>query len=154
MGKPQATIDRAIALRTRADLVASAVEGVGATTWIVKDPLTLEHFQFSAEEYGLVEWLREPVSIAELQRLFQRRFAPQTITATAIWEFLSRLHAAGLLISDATGQGHELLERRKRRRFARQHIRGRDCWGFGFGALIRTDSCRPCRRDVAGCFRR
>jgi putative peptide zinc metalloprotease protein len=114
MGKPQATVDRAIVLRTRADLVASAVEGVGATTWIVKDPLTLEHFQFSAEEYGLVEWLREPVSIAELQRLFQRRFAPQTITVTAIWEFLSRLHAAGLLISDATGQGYELLERRKR----------------------------------------
>src|SRR6478752_2609414 len=114
MSKPQATIDRTVSLRTRADLVASAVEGVGATTWIVKDPLTLEHFQFSAEEYGLIEWLREPVSIAELQRLFQRRFAPQTITPTAIWDFLSRLHASGLLISDASGQGHELLERQER----------------------------------------
>src|SRR4051812_32103367 len=114
MSKPQATIERTVSLRTRADLVASAVEGVGATTWIVKDPLTLEHFQFSAEEYGLIEWLREPVSIAELQRLFQRRFAPQIITPTAILDFLSRLHASGLLISDASGQGHELLERRKR----------------------------------------
>src|SRR3954464_8166060 len=114
MGKPQASIDRSVALRTRADLLASAVESVGTTTWIVKDPLTLEHFQFSAEEYALVEWLREPVSIAELQRLFQRRFAPQTITPTTIWDFLSRLHAAGLLISDSAGQGYELLERRNR----------------------------------------
>ena len=32
---------------------------MGATTWIVKDPLTLEHFQFSAEEYALLDWLRE-----------------------------------------------------------------------------------------------
>src|SRR6201999_2488076 len=107
MPKPQASIEREMALRTRADLVSTAVESAGATTWVVKDPLTLEHFQFSAEEYALVEWLREPVSIAELQRLFQRRFAPQTITPTTIWEFLSRLHAAGLLISDSTGQGHE-----------------------------------------------
>lgn len=117
MTKPLAAIDRSIALRTRADLVASPVESVGSTTWIVKDPLTLEHFQFSAEEYAIVEWLREPVSIAELQRSFQRRFAPQTVTPTAIWEFLSRLHAAGLLISDSTGQGHELLERRRREQF-------------------------------------
>ncbi len=106
-----------MALRTRADLVSTAVESVGATTWIVKDPLTLEHFQFSAEEYALLEWLREPVSIAELQRLFQRRFAPQTITPTTVWDFLSKLHAAGLLISDSPGQGHELLERRKREQF-------------------------------------
>ena len=79
------------------------------TSWVVKDPLTLEHFQFSTEEYALLDWLREPVTIAELQRRFQRQFSPQTITPDTIWDFISRLHASGLLVSDVPGQGHELL---------------------------------------------
>ena len=103
MSKPLSSIDRPLALRLRPDLVAAPVEMSGATTWVVKDPLTLEHFQFSAEEYALMDWLRQPVSIAELQRLFGRTFPPQTISPQAVWDFLSRLHDAGLVISDATG---------------------------------------------------
>jgi putative peptide zinc metalloprotease protein len=114
-----ASIDRPSGLRLRADLLASRVESASATTWIVKDPLTLEHFQFSAEEYALVDWLREPITIAELQRKFQRRFAPQTITPTVIWEFMSRLHKSGLLMSESLGQGKQLLERRDRERMQR-----------------------------------
>lgn len=106
--------DRPTSLRLRADLLATRVESAGGVSWIVKDPLTLEQFQFSAEEYALLDWLREPVTLAELQWLFQREFSPQTITPTRIWEFISRLHSAGMLMSDATGQGHELLERRER----------------------------------------
>lgn len=110
----ESSVDRCLSLRLRADLLATRVESVGGISWIVKDPLTLEHFQFTAEEYALLDWLREPVTLAELQRLFQRDFSPQTITPTKIWEFISRLHTAGLLVSDATGQGRELLERRER----------------------------------------
>ncbi len=114
MKTPLSSIDRPTALRVRADLLATPVESAGAMTWIVKDPLTLEHFQFSAEEYALLDWLREPVKIAELQRLFQRKFSPQTITPQTIWDFLSRLHGTGLLVSDSVGQGRELLARRER----------------------------------------
>jgi putative peptide zinc metalloprotease protein len=85
----------------------------------VKDPLTLEYFQFSTEEYALLDWLRKPTSIAELQRLFQRRFSPQAITPQSIWDFLSRLHEAGLVVGDAAGQGHELFERLKREQVRR-----------------------------------
>ena len=74
MSKPLASIDRPTLLRLRPDLLATPVEMSGATTWVVKDPLTLEHFQFSAEEYALMDWLREPVTIAELQRLFHASF--------------------------------------------------------------------------------
>jgi putative peptide zinc metalloprotease protein len=101
-------------MRLRADLLVSEVEWSGSTTWIVKDPLTVEHFQFSAEEYALMEWMRERVTIAELQRRFNRRFSPQTIKPDVIWDFLSRLHTAGLTISDSAGQGSELLLRRDR----------------------------------------
>ncbi|MEX2307118.1 MAG: HlyD family efflux transporter periplasmic adaptor subunit [Pirellulales bacterium] len=116
MSKPLASIDRPLALRLRPDLQPLPVEMSGATTWIVKDPVTLEHFQFSAAEYALMDRLRRPVSIAELQRWFEREFAPRTITPQAVWEFLSRLHEAGLVISDAPGQGQELSARMRRER--------------------------------------
>ena len=116
MPKPIASIDRPLNLRLRPDLVAVEVEIAGARTWILKDPMTLEHFQFTAEEYALIDWLREPVSIAELQRRFSHEFAPQKITAEAVWQFLSRLHQAGLLVSDGARQGQELLDRMRRDR--------------------------------------
>lgn len=128
MSSPLASIDRPTLLLTRRDLLATPVESVGATTWIVKDPLTLEHFQFSAEEYALVEWSREPVTIAELQRRFQRKFSPQTITPQAIWDFLSRLHASGLVVGNSRGQGQELLARRDRDLVKR--------WAFSWSGLL------------------
>src|SRR5215213_1368574 len=114
-----ASIDRSVGMRLRADLLLTEVELSGSTTWIVRDPLTLEHFQFSAEEFALMDWMRERVTIAELQRRFHRRFSPQTIKPEVIWEFLSRLHTAGLTISDSIGQGAELLLRRDRERARR-----------------------------------
>jgi len=116
MSKQPSSIDRPLALRLRADLQAVLVEMSGSSTWIIKDPVTLEHFQFSAAEYALMDRLRRPASIGGLQRLFERKFAPQTITPQAVWDFLSRLHDAGLLISESSGQGHELLARMRRER--------------------------------------
>jgi putative peptide zinc metalloprotease protein len=115
----EASLHRPLALRLRPDLVATPVETAGALTWIVKNPLTLEHFQFSAEEYALMNWLRHPVSIAELQRRFARTFPPQTIAPEAIWDFLGRLHEAGLVMSEAAGQGEELFDRMRRERTRR-----------------------------------
>jgi putative peptide zinc metalloprotease protein len=128
MPKPQSSIDRPLALRLRPELVAVRVEMSGATTWLVKDPVTLEHFQFTAEEYALMDWLREPVSIAELRRLFARRFPPQTISPQSVWEFLCRLHDAGLLISEGAGQGRELLARARREQTRR--------WALAWTSLL------------------
>ena len=119
MSKPIASVDRPLALRLRPDLIAAPVEMTGVTTWVVKDPVTLEHFQFSAEEYALLDWLRQPASIAQLQRQFADEFAPQTISPQGVWDFLSRLHGAGLLVGDAPGQGHELLARMRKERARR-----------------------------------
>jgi putative peptide zinc metalloprotease protein len=119
MTKPLSSTDRPLALRLRPDLQAVAVEMSGTTTWVMKDPVTLEHFQFSDEEYALANLLRQPMSIGELQRAFARLFPPQTITPQGVWDFLSRLHSAGLLVGDAAGQGHELLARMRRERTQR-----------------------------------
>jgi putative peptide zinc metalloprotease protein len=128
MSKPVSSIDRPLMLRLRPDVVTVPVEMAGARTWVVQDPLTLEHFQFSAEEYALLDMLRQPVSLAELQRAFGRQFPPQTITPQSIWGFLSRLHEAGLLISDAAGQGRELAERTQKERLRQ--------WAFAWTRML------------------
>jgi putative peptide zinc metalloprotease protein len=109
--------DRLLALRLRPDLVAMPVEMAGAATWVIHDPLTLEHFHFSAEEHALLEMLRRRVSLAEMSRRFAQQFPPRTIDESEIWSFLSRLHEAGLLMSDAPGQGDELLQRHRHEQF-------------------------------------
>lgn len=128
MSKPLSSIDRPLQLRLRPDLVAVPVEMAGARTWVVQDPLTLEHFHFSAEEFALLDMLRQPVSLTGLQREFARQFPPQTITPQSVWGFLSRLHEAGLLISDVEGQGRELAERANKARLRE--------WAFGWTRVL------------------
>jgi putative peptide zinc metalloprotease protein len=111
--------NRSLTLRLRPDLVASQVEMSGAPTWVIKDPLTLEHYHFSPEEFALLELLRQPTSLAALKRAYGRCFAPRTITDQEVWTFLSRLHESGLITSDAPGQGDELLRRGRTARLRR-----------------------------------
>jgi putative peptide zinc metalloprotease protein len=127
MTKPLSSNDRPLALRLRPDILATPVAMAGASTWVVTDPLTLEHFHFSAEEHALLEMLRREVSLAEMAREFARQFPPRTITESEFWAFLSRLHEAGLLMSDAAGQGAELLERHRSERLRR--------WSFAWAQL-------------------
>ena len=119
MTRPLSSNDRPLALRLRPDLAATPVAMAGASTWVVTDPLTLEHFHFSAEEHALLEMLRREVSLAEMSREFARQFPPRRITESELWGFLSRLHEAGLLVSDAAGQGEELLQRHRTDRLRR-----------------------------------
>ncbi|MGD9635414.1 MAG: site-2 protease family protein [Pirellulales bacterium] len=119
MSKFVSSTDRILALRLRPDLVAVPVEMAGTASWVVKDPLTLEHFHFSPEEHALLEMLRRRVSLAEMAREFAQNFPPRTITEAEIWSFLSRLHEAGLVTSDAPGQGDELLRRDRKVRLRR-----------------------------------
>jgi putative peptide zinc metalloprotease protein len=128
MFQPVASIDRPLVLRLRPDLVAMPVEQSAERTWVFKDPATLEHFQFSAEECALADWLRQPVSIKELQRRFEAEFAPQTISPEAVRDFLSRLHRAGLLIADGPDQGRELLMQMRRDRARR--------WAMSWSELL------------------
>lgn len=128
MPQPVAAIDRPLSLRLRPDLTAVPVAMAGSSTWVIHDPITLEHFQFSAAEYALLDWLRQPISISGLLRRFAEDFAPQTLTPQAVWDFLGRLHEAGLLVSDGSHQGHELLDRMRRDRMRR--------WAMSWSGLL------------------
>src|SRR5688572_26135227 len=106
---------RTLALRARHDLVARRHFYQGKAWWVVKDPLALAYFRFQDEEYALLRMLDGPVSLAEMQERFERQFPPQKIAVEEIEQFLGSLHKSGLVLSGATGQGHELVRRRAER---------------------------------------
>ena len=111
------TLDRPLRLSARADIIAAAVRVAEGGRWVVTDPVTRAHFELSEEEYALLTWLDNRTSLRELQRRFERRFAPRRIDAAQLWQYLSRLHREGLVARSAAGQGDELWGRdRKRRR--------------------------------------
>jgi putative peptide zinc metalloprotease protein len=93
------------------------VRSGGKRRWVVKDPITLAWFELSEEERVILHMLDGQVSLAELCRRFDRRFAPLVLAPSRLQAFLARLHADGLAIADAPGQAGELLERRLRRRW-------------------------------------
>ena len=110
----QSVADRQLAFRTRGDLQIAPVAYSGQGTYVVKDPLTLELFHLTAAEHFLLEALRSVCSLRDLQKSFQKRFAPRQITLEALQQGLNQLHRLGLLLSHSSGQGEQLRERAKR----------------------------------------
>ncbi len=103
-------------LRARPDVAAAAVRVAGSPRWVVTDPVTLVHYDLSEQEYTLLTALRDGASLRDLQRAFESRFAPRRISLDEVWEFVSRLHRAGLAVATGAGQGAQLLERSGKQR--------------------------------------
>ncbi|MGI9430291.1 MAG: HlyD family efflux transporter periplasmic adaptor subunit [Bythopirellula sp.] len=112
----RAAIDRPLVLRARPDVQLAPVQFSGQTGYVLKDPLTLELFHLTCEEFFLFDKLRQAISLKSLQQAFQQRFAPRQISPQQLQEGVNQLHGQGLLMSEASGQGSELLARAKHRR--------------------------------------
>jgi putative peptide zinc metalloprotease protein len=96
---PQAAIHGQPApVRVRGDLVFAprAAGGRGGVT--VKDPLTLQFFQFGQEEQFVLDRVNGRTSAAEIQTAFARRFAPQRLELEELGRFVGRLLHSGLAI--------------------------------------------------------
>jgi putative peptide zinc metalloprotease protein len=88
---------------------------------VVTDPVSAEAFHLTAEEFMLLEALREPASLRMLQRRLESQFAPRRASITQLQQFVNRLYEQGLLLGENPGQGAELLKRdRERRRLERR----------------------------------
>ena len=111
-----ATVDRPLLLRARSDTQVTPVQFSGQTAFVLKDPLTLEIFHLTAEEFFLFEKLKQPVALKSLQQAFQARFTPRQISSEQLQQGVNQLYRQGLLLSEAAGQGDELRERADRRR--------------------------------------
>jgi len=112
----RSAVDRPLVLRGRADVQAVPVQFSGQTGYVLKDPLTLELFHLTAEEFFLFDQLKQARSLKDLQEAFQERFSPRRITPQQLQQGVNRLHSQGLLFSEAVGQGSELRKRDERRR--------------------------------------
>ncbi|HEY4308869.1 MAG TPA: HlyD family efflux transporter periplasmic adaptor subunit [Pirellulales bacterium] len=100
----------------RSDLVVVPQIAAGRKSWAVKDPVALAYFRLRDEELAVLEMLDGQATPAEIISRFERRFAPRRLTPEALQAFLARLHRDGLVLSDAAGQGEQLLDRSQQAR--------------------------------------
>jgi len=103
---------RPLTLRMRPDLSARRHRYHGRTFWVVKEPVGLNYFRFHDEEYAILCMLDGHSSLDEIKEEFEQQFQPQKIAFTDLLQFVGMLHRSGLVISEATGQGHQLHKRR------------------------------------------
>ncbi len=108
---------RSIGLRKRGDLVVTRQLYQGQAWFVVKDPISLHYFRFRPEEYALLEMLDGSASLDGLKEAFEARFPPRRITLEETARFVATLHRSGLVIGDRPGQGPQLFERRRQRKW-------------------------------------
>jgi putative peptide zinc metalloprotease protein len=101
----------------RPDLSARRHRYHGRTFWVVKEPVGLNYFRFHDEEYAILCMLDGRSSLEEIKDEFELQFQPQKITYADLLQFVGMLHRSGLVISEASGQGHQLRKRRDDKKF-------------------------------------
>ncbi len=82
----------------------------------MKDPVGLQYYRFEEEEYAILQMLDGQSSLDEIGDRFERDFPPQTIRTEELQQFIGMLHRSGLVITDAPGQGQQLVKRRGERK--------------------------------------
>jgi putative peptide zinc metalloprotease protein len=107
---------RPLTLRMRPDLSARRHRYHGRTFWVVKEPVGLNYFRFHDEEYAILCMLDGRCSLDDIKEDFELQFQPQKITYHDLLQFVGMLHRSGLVISEATGQGHQLRMRRDQKK--------------------------------------
>jgi len=108
---------RPLTLRMRPDLNARRHRYHGRTFWVVKEPVGLNYFRFHDEEFAILCMLDGRSSLDDIKEEFETQFTPQKITYHDLLQFVGMLHRSGLVISEVTGQGHQLVKRRNEKKF-------------------------------------
>ncbi|MBL8850651.1 MAG: HlyD family efflux transporter periplasmic adaptor subunit [Planctomycetaceae bacterium] len=115
---------RPLRARMRPDLHWMPQVHGGEVVWVVKDPVALHYLAFGPEEFSLLQLLDGRRTAHEICRAFERQFVPRRLGLPTLGEFVARMHALGMLVSDAPGQGAQVYERgrRKQRRSFAQSL--------------------------------
>jgi putative peptide zinc metalloprotease protein len=106
---------RKLPIRKRPDLRARKHRYQGRIYWVVKDPVGLQYYRFEEEEFAILHMLDGQSSLDDIAERFERDFPPQTIRTEELQQFIGMLHRSGLVITDASGQGRQLVKRRDER---------------------------------------
>jgi len=86
---------------------------------VAKDPVSLKYHRMRPDEYFVLRQLESVSSLKELRERYEGRYAPDRVTEAQLNQLLFRFHQNGLVISDATGQGDRLDDRRRKDRWDR-----------------------------------
>ena len=105
------------------------------TCWSVQDPLALRNYQLRDEEQFVLSQLDGRTSLEEIQARFHTRFMPRRVSAQQLHWFLAMLHREGLVLSDATGQGAQLLQRNVRLRRIQRWARAANLLAIRFRGI-------------------
>lgn len=103
-------------LRSRPDLIVARLGDETGGRYSVKDPISLEYFQFGEREAFLMDQLKTPRSIGDLQREYERRFAPEQISHDQLLAFCTTMHDCSLLVPEGPGQASVRSTRTQGRR--------------------------------------
>src|SRR3972149_211100 len=108
---------RKLPIRKRPDLRARQHRYKGRIYWVVKDPVGLQYYRFEEEEYAILQMLDGESSLDDIAERFERESPPETIRTEGLQQFIGMLHRSGLVITDAAGQGQQLVKRRNERAY-------------------------------------
>ncbi len=100
-----------VKIKMRADLTFDRMTYQGVEYWVVKEPLGQKYYQFPPHVFYLLRQLDGTKSIDQLQDNYHDEYAPKRITRQELQQLLTRFHKDGLVTSNVSGQGSELLKR-------------------------------------------
>ena len=104
---------RPLPLRMRPDLTSHQHTYLGRKYWVIKDPLTLKYYRFEEEEFYILQLLDGQNSLKAIQEAFQQKYRPQKISIRELHQLVGMLYRSSLVLSDAAGQGKQLIERER-----------------------------------------
>lgn len=111
-------VDPPLALRMRPDLQWTPIHYSTRRCWVARDPVAHRHFHLTEDERFLLSCLNGKRSVEQIQEMYAARFAPRRLAATHLQAFVHRLHRQGLIMAEHSGQGEQLWERDRKRRFS------------------------------------
>ncbi len=107
---------RPILLRKRGDLTARRHIYQGQGYFVIKEPVGLNYYRFPEDSYFVLQQLDGKKSLEDIEAAYNAEFSPRKLTIDKLQSFIGSLHKAGLVQASVSGQGIELLKRRKKNR--------------------------------------
>src|ERR1700694_1211937 len=115
---PESDLERrkSVKIRIRSDLAIAPQKYEGRTYYVVKDPVSLRYYRFKEQEHFLIRMMDGDATLADEQKEYENRFAPERLTLEDLEGFAQQLLTAGLAHNESPQAGKQLFDRRKKRR--------------------------------------
>jgi putative peptide zinc metalloprotease protein len=105
-----------VRLKLRGDLSRTVQKYEGRTYYVYKDPVTLRYYRFKEQEDFLLGFMDGKHTLDESQQEYEKRFRPERLTLEDLEGFAQQLLTAGLVQNESPRAGHQLIDRRKKRK--------------------------------------